>query len=142
MKHLWHRAFLTERPSIGLSLFRFAVAFTVGAHVIPSFFHMGDNYLATAFKTKNLWFFPIGILRLVEASPDWVVWAFVVLFYVSLTAFTAAFTNSSSRWAAMTIRSRFERTGLSPTVPIRSRVTTLPSTYRAFAPHLYFRTQR
>ena len=85
---LWRRAFLAERPSTSLALFRLAVAFTVGAHVIPSFFQMGDNYLTTAFKEKNLWFFPIWILQLVEASPDWCVWAFVVLFFVSLTAFT------------------------------------------------------
>ena len=85
---VWHRAFLERRPSLSLGLFRFAVAFTVGAHMIPSFFHMEDNYLSTAFKTKNPNFFPLWTLRLVEASPDWAVWTFVWLFLVSLTTFT------------------------------------------------------
>ena len=88
MSRWWHRAFLEERPSISLSLFRVAVAWTVGAHVIPSFFQMEDNYLSTAFKTKNVWFFPASLLRLVEASPDGVVWTFVLLFHGALATFT------------------------------------------------------
>ena len=84
---LWHRAFLERRPSTSLGLFRLAVAWTVGCHVIPSFFHMADNYLATAFKTQNYSFFPAPILRLVARSPDGVVWGFVWLFMLSLTAF-------------------------------------------------------
>lgn len=87
IRALWHRAFLEKRPSTSLGLFRLAVAFTVGAHMIPSFFHMDDNYLATAFKTKNFSFFPVGILRLVEQSPDALVWAMVWLFCVSLVLF-------------------------------------------------------
>ena len=85
---LWHRAFLDRRPSVSLGLFRLAVAWTVGCHMIPSFFQMADNYLSTAFKTQNTNFFPPGILRLVAASPDWVVWAFTALFVASLAAFT------------------------------------------------------
>ena len=84
----WHKAFLERRPSISLGLFRLAVAWTVGCHMIPSFFHMEDNYLSTAFKTKNYWFFPVWIIRLVERSPDGVVWTFVGLFCLSLAAFT------------------------------------------------------
>lgn len=84
----WHRAFLARRPSVNLSLFRFALAWTVAAHMIPSFFHMADNYLPTAFKTKNFNFFPLPLLRLVEASPPAVIWAFVWLFAVSLAALT------------------------------------------------------
>ena len=41
--HLWSRAFLEKRPSLSLGLFRLAVAWTVGCHMIPSFFHMEDN---------------------------------------------------------------------------------------------------
>ena len=52
-RQFWQYAFLAERPSIGLSLFRIAVAVTVGCHMIPSFFHLQDNYLAVAFKEKN-----------------------------------------------------------------------------------------
>lgn len=88
MHRWWHRAFLERRPSVSLGLFRLAVAWTVAAHVIPSFFQMEDNYLATAFKTKNFSFFPVWILRLVEHSPDWMVWTWVWVFALSLAAFT------------------------------------------------------
>ena len=54
----WHRAFLQERSAMGLSFFRIFVALTVGLHVIPSFFHMDDNYLSTAFKELNPSSFP------------------------------------------------------------------------------------
>jgi len=87
MRRLWHRAFLERRPSISLGVFRLAVAFTVGAHMIPSFFHMADNYLATAFKTHNDSFFPVWMLQLVAQSPDGVVWAFTWLFLISLATF-------------------------------------------------------
>jgi len=83
---VWYRAFLERRPSISLGLFRVAVAFTVGAHMIPSFFHMEDNYLAAAFKTQNASFFPVPILRLIGASPDWMVWLWVWLFLGSLAS--------------------------------------------------------
>jgi len=87
MRRFWHQAFLERRPSLSLGLFRLAVAFTVGAHMIPSFFHMDDNYLATAFKTHNYSFFPVWTLQLVAQSPDWVVWAFMWFFLISLTTF-------------------------------------------------------
>jgi predicted DCC family thiol-disulfide oxidoreductase YuxK len=92
----WHRAFLERRPSTSLGLFRLAVAFTVGAHMIPSFFEMADNYLSTAFKTQNYSFFPSWILRPVAASPDWVVWAFTALFFVSWAAFTVGLFSQAS----------------------------------------------
>lgn len=79
---LWHRAFLEERPSIGLSFFRIAVALTVGFHVIPTLFNLPDNYYHTALKTLNTHFFTAGFLALVQKSPDSVVRVFVVLFYV------------------------------------------------------------
>lgn len=87
ISQLWHHAFLDRRPSLSLGLFRLAVAFTVGAHMIPSLFHMDDNYLATAFKTHNYSFFPVETLQLVAQSPDWVVWAFMWFFLISLTTF-------------------------------------------------------
>jgi len=93
---LWSRAFLERRPSASLGLFRLAVAWTVGCHMIPSFFHMEDTYLATAFKTQNFSFFPAWILRLVEGSPDWVVWVWVVLFCVALAAFTLGLCSQAS----------------------------------------------
>ncbi len=96
LAQVWHRAFLERRPSLSLGLFRPAVAFTVGAHMIPSFFHMEDNYLATAFKTQNYSFFPLWILRLVGGSPDGVVWAFVVLFHLSLATFALGLWSQGS----------------------------------------------
>ena len=93
---LWHRTFLEKRPSLSLGLFRLAVAFTVGAHMIPSFFHMEDNYLSTAFRTQNFSFFPVGILQAVAASPDWLVWLFVALFLASLAAFALGLFSQAS----------------------------------------------
>lgn len=87
LSRIWHRAFLERRPSVSLGLFRLAVAFTVGAHMIPSFFEMEDNYLATAFRTQNHSFFPPWILNAVNGHPDWVVWAWTGVFFVSWTAF-------------------------------------------------------
>lgn len=83
MNKIWNRLFLEERPSIGLSFFRIFVALTVGLHVIPSFFHLDDNYLAGAFKTFNTDFFPIWFINLVQQSPNWLVIIFVAGFYVT-----------------------------------------------------------
>jgi len=87
LRALWYRAFLIERPSVSLSLFRIAVAITVGCHMIPPFFHLDDNYLATAFKEKNGSFFPLWALRLVDRSPDWLVYVFVWWFAISWGCF-------------------------------------------------------
>jgi predicted DCC family thiol-disulfide oxidoreductase YuxK len=83
MGKLWHRLFLVERSSIGLSFFRIFVALTTGLHVIPSFFHLDDNYLSTAFKQLNANFFPMEFLKWVQQSPDSLVVAFVALFCLS-----------------------------------------------------------
>lgn len=87
LKQLWRRAFLDARPSLSLGLFRVAVAWTVAAHMIPSFFHMDENFLSTAFKTQNYSFFPVPVLRLVAASPDWMVWLWAAVFLIALMAF-------------------------------------------------------
>lgn len=79
---LWNRAFLEERPSISLSFFRLAVAFTVGAHIIPTLIRLEDNYLSWAFKEKNFSFFTIPILEIVAKSPDWLVWLMTAWFLV------------------------------------------------------------
>ncbi len=92
----WHHVFLKERPSIGLGLFRFAVAFTVGAHIIPTLLHLDDNYLATAFREKNFSFFTPQVIALVDQSPDWLILAITGLFYVSLAAFAAGFRTQAS----------------------------------------------
>lgn len=87
MSLLWHQWFLAERSSLSLSCFRFFVALTVGCHMIPSFLELEDNYLATAFQTKNFSFFPLPILRLVEASPDGLVIAMTLCFYAAWASF-------------------------------------------------------
>ncbi len=87
MFKLWHKLFLEERPSIGLSFFRIAVALTVGFHVIPSFFHLDDNYLSSAFKTLNGNFFTIQTLELVQKSPNWLVMVLVGVFLLTWFCF-------------------------------------------------------
>lgn len=79
---LWDRLFLEERSSLSLCLFRIALAFTVISHVIPSFFHMGDNYLATAYKEYNISFFPRYVIEWVMQSPDWLIYLFVWIFCI------------------------------------------------------------
>src|SRR3990167_6502522 len=84
----WFRLFLEERPSVSLSLFRIAVAITVGCHMIPSLLELQDNYLpATAFTEFNPSLFPMWALQLVQASPAWVVLVFVGIFFLSWSCF-------------------------------------------------------
>jgi predicted DCC family thiol-disulfide oxidoreductase YuxK len=83
MLKIWNKLFLDERPSIGLSFFRIFVALTVGLHVIPSFFHLDDNYLSTAIKTTNDAFFTHQALHWVAQSPDWLVICVVVAFLLT-----------------------------------------------------------
>src|SRR3989338_7059550 len=80
MKKFWNRLFLGHRSSLSLSLFRIAAALTVGLHVIPSFFHLEDNYLSTAFKETNLSFFTPSVIQWVQQSPDWLVYFFISFF--------------------------------------------------------------
>lgn len=87
MSNIWHRLFLCERPSMCLAAFRIAVALTVGAVILPTFVHLDDTYLSTAFKTFNPNFFPIGILEWISQSPDWVVKIFVGVFCLSWLMF-------------------------------------------------------
>ena len=79
---------MEERSSIGLSFFRIFAALATGLHVIPSFFHLDDNYLSTAFKTFNTGFFPPSFIDLVQKSPDalviFFVWAFVITWFCFL----------------------------------------------------------
>ena len=82
IQKIWHKLFLEERPSIGLSFFRIAVALTVGFHVIPCFFQLSENYYSTAFKTYNASFFPVSVIELVQKSPDGLVLFFVFFFLI------------------------------------------------------------
>jgi len=88
MNRIWNTLFLEERPSIGLSFFRIFAALTVGLHVIPSFFHLDDNFLSTALKTFNTDFFPAWFVAWVQKSPDalviFFVWAFVITWFFFL----------------------------------------------------------
>ena len=87
MKNSWHQLFLEERPSIGLSFFRICVALTVGLHVIPTFFHLDDNYFSTALKSLNTDFFPVAVVQWVQQSPDILVIAFVWAFVITWFCF-------------------------------------------------------
>jgi predicted DCC family thiol-disulfide oxidoreductase YuxK len=88
---LWERAFLAERPSLSLGLFRIAVAATVGLHIFPTFLQMEDNYLSTAFRQYNPSFFTIGVLQWVDQNPDWVVWTMAAVFALAWLAFLLGF---------------------------------------------------
>lgn len=88
--------FLDERSSIGLSFFRMACAFTVISHVVPSFFHMGDNYLSTGYKEYNTSFFPVYFIEWIMGSPDWVVYLFVWIFCVFSFFFFVGFLSQLS----------------------------------------------
>ncbi len=77
---IWTRLFLEQRPSLCLGLFRIALAIAIGLHAIPTLLQMQDNYFSTAFKEKNGSFFPLWALKLVEASPDWLVWCMAAAF--------------------------------------------------------------
>jgi predicted DCC family thiol-disulfide oxidoreductase YuxK len=93
---IWDNGFLKERPSIGLCFFRLAVAFTVGAHLIPTLLHLDDNYFSTAFKEKNLSFFTPLVLGIVEVSPDWFVIFMTVFFLAGLFCFAVGFFSQVS----------------------------------------------
>jgi hypothetical protein len=93
---LWLKVFLEERPSISLSVFRFFVAFTVGAHILPTFVRFEDNYLSTAFKEVNPSFFTVDTLRCVALSPDSLVLFIATLFCVSLICFAVGFLTQLS----------------------------------------------
>lgn len=96
VEKVWHRLFLEERPSIGLSFFRMAVALTTGLHVIPSFFHLEDTFFITAFKTCNYSFFPVAVVDLIQKSPDWLVLYFVMVFCLSCFFLLIGFFSQAS----------------------------------------------
>jgi predicted DCC family thiol-disulfide oxidoreductase YuxK len=96
MPRWWSRAFLDARPSLSLGLFRVAVAFTVGAHMIPSLLHLDENYLSTAFKTQNTSFFPASLLALAGRSPDGLVIGMAAVFAGALAAFGLGWCTQAS----------------------------------------------
>lgn len=89
MSRCWNHCFLEERPSVSLALFRFALAGTIGLHVVPTFLEMEDNYLSTAFRTYNGSFFPTGVLVWVAHNPDWLVWTMAAVFVAALACYFA-----------------------------------------------------
>jgi len=92
----WDEFFLKEGTSFNLGWFRIAFAASVGLHVIPTLIPMADNYLSTAYKAKNLNFFPIWILEIVEQSSPELIWLMVGLFYVAWFAFLVGFKSQIS----------------------------------------------
>lgn len=83
LKTVWGKLFLDQRPSLVLGMFRICVALTVGAVMLPTFMHLPDTYLSTAFKTYNTSFFPVEFIQWVQKSPDTVVIVAVGFFCVS-----------------------------------------------------------
>ena len=49
----------------------------------PHLLHLDDNYLRTAFKEKNFWFFPEWTLALVDKSPDALIQLMAAVFLLS-----------------------------------------------------------
>ena len=96
MKRIWHNLFLKERSAISLSLFRMAVAFTVGAVVIPSFVHLEQNYFPGAFKTVNPNFFPIEFINFIQKSPEWLIVTFAWVLCLSCFAMVVGFLSQLS----------------------------------------------
>ncbi len=82
MLRAWDSLFLEQRPSLSLGFFRITLAIAIGLHAIPTLLQMQDNYLSTAFKEKNISFFPLTVLEWVDKSPDWLVWGFAAFFLV------------------------------------------------------------
>lgn len=83
----WEKAFLEERPSAALGLFRIFAAFTTAAHVIPTLLHAPETYLSGSFRTLNPSFFTPGVLEWAGRCPDPVVWAVMSVFVVSVSFF-------------------------------------------------------
>lgn len=83
----WETWFLEERPSVSLSLFRLALAATIGLHIFPTFLQMGDNYLSTGFREYNPAFFPVESLMWVSKNPDGAVKTMAAVFTLSWLAF-------------------------------------------------------
>jgi len=96
VKNIWNRLFLIERASISLSLFRIAIALTTIFYVAPTLCHMEDNYFSHAFRTVDPSFFPLGLIELVQKSPQWVVYLFVWIFAVSSFSFLIGFLSQIS----------------------------------------------
>lgn len=93
----WHRIFLIERASLNLSLFRLAVAFTVGSHVIPSLINLPETYYSTAYKSFNTHFFPLSVIEWVLQSPEWLITTMAIFFLCSwLSFFVGFFTQIST----------------------------------------------
>jgi predicted DCC family thiol-disulfide oxidoreductase YuxK len=102
MKNIWQRWFLEERPSVSLSFFRIIVALTVALHVLPTFTHMDENYLPTAFKAYNTNFFTVDLIQWVQKSPEWFIDLGVGIFCFSCFFFFIGFLSQASGIALMT----------------------------------------
>lgn len=92
----WFHLFIVERPSISLSAFRVAVAVTLGSVMLPTFSHLSDTYLSTAFKTYNAGFFPVWFIKLVGQSQDWLVVFMVGIFCLAWLFFLIGYRSQLS----------------------------------------------
>jgi predicted DCC family thiol-disulfide oxidoreductase YuxK len=96
LSRIWNKVFLELRPSLSMGLFRIFFAIAIGLHAFPTLFNMQENYLPTAFKEKNFFFFPIAVLDWVEQSPEWLIWGFLVFFAVSWLFFLIGLWSQAS----------------------------------------------
>ncbi|HLF17638.1 MAG TPA: DCC1-like thiol-disulfide oxidoreductase family protein [Candidatus Omnitrophota bacterium] len=93
---IWSQLFLIERPSISLSFIRPIIALTTIFYIGPTLCHLGDNYFPTAFKTTDPSFLPLGLIELVQRSPNWVIVLFVWVFAVFSFFFLVGFLSQLS----------------------------------------------
>ncbi len=92
----WNRFFLEEGPSVFLSFFRITTGLSAAVHVIPTLLKLDENYFSTAFRTKNIYFFPPAFIEWVRQSPDPLVVCLAVLFVISALFFTVGLFSQGS----------------------------------------------
>ena len=92
----WRHLFLEERPSVFLSIFRITTGLSAAVHVIPTLLKLDENYLSTAFRLENIYFFPPAFIEWVRQSPDFLIVFLAVLFVISCLFFTVGFFSQFS----------------------------------------------
>lgn len=93
---IWNQLWLEERSSLSMSLFRIVVALTTMSVLVPSLIHLEELYYKGSFRTLNGNFFPVWFLDIIQKSPDSIVLAAAILFYVSAIFLLAGFLSQVS----------------------------------------------
>ena len=92
----WSRFFWEEKPSVSLSIFRITTGLSAAVHVIPTFLRLDENYLSTAFRLENTYFFPPAFIEWVRQSPDFLIVFLAILFVIGCLFFTVGFLSQFS----------------------------------------------